>query len=82
MGTVPTKGANISGLAVRRYRDILGISQKDFAARCEVKGLVFDRDTVAKIERGGRYVKDSELVTMAEVLECSPHDLLGWKDFE
>ena len=78
---MPTKNANISGLAVKRYREVLGISQKDFAARCEVQGLAFDRDTVAKIERGARFVKDSELVTMARILECSPHDLLDWKDF-
>ncbi len=67
---------NLIGPKVRQLRDRLGLSQSDFAARCQVKGWDISRDIVAAIEGQVRCVTESEVVMLAAMLEVAPASLL------
>lgn len=69
-------GKNVSGPAIKRYRDKLGLSQEDLAARAQRTGWDIGRGVIAKIETGTRYVDDVELVKIAKLLRVSARDLL------
>lgn len=66
---------NLSGPNVRKYRDQLGISQEELAARCQIAGWDIGRGVIAKIETGTRCVDDIELVKLAKVLGVQIQDL-------
>ena len=65
MATTPK---NIVGPQVRRLRTAAGLSQPALAAACQRRGWDVERDTIAKIEGGTRWVCDSELVELARAL--------------
>lgn len=69
-------GKNMSGPAIKHYRDKLGLSQEELAARAQRSGWDIGRGVVAKIETGTRYVTDVELVRMAKLLRVPARDLL------
>lgn len=60
--------ANIAA-NVRAYREALGISQEDLAARLAEAGFSFSQATVWKVENGQRPVKAAELAALADLLE-------------
>ena len=45
------------------------ISQDLLAARLQVAGLDIDRTAISRIESGGRFLKDSEVLLFAEALK-------------
>jgi transcriptional regulator with XRE-family HTH domain len=73
---------NIAGREIHRLRLSKGLTQEAFAAALQVHGFDMSRNTLAKVESGIRCVSDIELVVFAEVLGCTPNDLLnrGFKD--
>ena len=66
---------NIVGPQVRHRRNQLGLSQNEFAARCQVKGWDVTRDTICDIELQRRWVADFELVNLARHLQIPVDDL-------
>lgn len=75
-GQSDTARRNISGERVRQMRTKKHITQKDFAARVQVLGVILEQDAVSRIERGQRMVQDYELRAMAEVLGVTADWLL------
>jgi hypothetical protein len=69
-------GKNLSGANVRKFRDQLGLSQEEFAAKCQLAGWDIARGVIAKIETGTRCVDDIELVRLARILGVKVQDLL------
>ena len=59
---------NIVGSHVMRIRNQKGWSQADLAAACQRLGWDISRGVVARIEGGVRWVCDSELLHLAEIL--------------
>ena len=60
---------NIVGTAVRRLRNAAGMSQPDFAARCQRLGWDVSREVLAQVESHRRYVTDWEMVVLARALD-------------
>ena len=67
---------NIAGREIQRLRLARNLSQNDLATACQVAGWDISRGTLSKIEAGLRCVSDVELVLLAEVVGCSPNELL------
>ena len=61
---------------MRKIRSQNGLSQHDFAARCQRMGWDLSRDTLAKIELQSRWVADFEVIFLAHALGVSHHALL------
>ena len=70
---------NISGIKIAAVRKSMRISQRQLAERLEEAGLVIDKNAVQRIESGQRFVIDTELQTIARVLNISVSELLGLK---
>lgn len=68
---------NLCGDRVREARLRRRMSQTDLCQRLQLAGIVIERDSLSRIENGGRFVADFEVVTIAEVLEVSVEWLLG-----
>lgn len=67
---------NVSGNNVRIFRERLGLSQEQLAARMQVKGVPLTQKAVSRIETGERVVADYELMLLASVLNTSVQGLL------
>ena len=65
---------NCCGERVREARQKLRLSQTDLAARLQIEGVIMERDSVSRMEKGTRFVADYEIVTLAKVLHVS----VGW----
>ena len=59
---------NVVGPRVRQLRESQGMTQEEFAARCNVNGWDVSRGTVAKIESQVRRVTDEEVAQLAKIL--------------
>ena len=70
-----TTEKNICGPQVARLRNQLGLSQSDFAVKCQLAGWDISRDIVARIEGGVRWVGDFELLELAKILGVEVKDL-------
>lgn len=68
---------NICGDRIREARLKQRLSQSDLCRRLQLAGIPMERDSVSRIENGGRYVADYEVVTIADILEVSVNWLLG-----
>ena len=66
-----------SRLRMARFAQDPVVTQQDLLARLQVKGIVRSESASSKIEKGDRYVRDFELLAMAEVLHVSVLWLLG-----
>lgn len=62
---------NIVGPQVRRLRSEQKLSQPALAVKCQRLGWAIERDTIAKIEAGTRWVGDFELVYLARALKVN-----------
>jgi transcriptional regulator with XRE-family HTH domain len=67
--------ANVIGKEIQKRRYQLGLTQEEFAAKCQLRGLNISRGTVSQIEAQVRCVKDTELFTLASVLDVSTDSL-------
>ena len=65
---------NCCGERVREARQKLRLSQTDLAARLQIEGVIMERDSVSRMEKGTRFIADYEVVTLAKVLHVS----VGW----
>lgn len=64
---------------IRKLREARDWSQSDLAAKCQLAGWDVGRDIIARIEGKIRLVRDSELITLAEVFGVTPNELLPIK---
>jgi transcriptional regulator with XRE-family HTH domain len=62
---------------MKRYRQKLGLSQVDLAARITALGSSMYQQTIAKIESGHRAVRIAEADVIARALETSITDMLS-----
>lgn len=68
---------NICGDRIREARLRRRLSQSDLCSLLQLAGVVVERDTISRMENGGRFVADFEVVTIADILEVSVEWLLG-----
>ncbi len=71
---------NISGDRIHQARTAMRLSQADLAVRMQVNGVAIEREAINKIETGGRFVADYELMVFARVLGVSMEWLTGKKE--
>ncbi len=71
-----TEPKNAVGPRLMSLRTRLGLSQAQFAAKCQLAGWDVSRDIVARIELQIRCVTDIELMTLAGVLRVPVDALL------
>ncbi len=71
-----TEPKNAVGPRLMSLRARLGLSQAQFAAKCQLAGWDVSRDIVARIELQIRCVTDIELMTLAGVLRLPVEALL------
>jgi transcriptional regulator with XRE-family HTH domain len=69
------KLANVVGPQIQKARYALGLTQEEFAGRCQLAGLDISRGTLSQIEARLRCVVDSELYLLAGVLGVSTDSL-------
>jgi transcriptional regulator with XRE-family HTH domain len=74
---ITKKPANDVGSQVRERRKMLGLTQEEFAARCQLHGLDMSRATISQIEARLRAVRDRELKLLAEILGVSTDSLFS-----
>ena len=67
--------ANVVGPQIREARGKLGMTQEQFAARCQLAGLDISRSTLGQVEARLRYVSDEELIVLASLLGVSADHL-------
>lgn len=68
---------NLCGDRVREARVKYRLSQFDLAARLQIEGVMIERDSVSRIEKGTRFVTDYELFMLSKVLGVPILWLLG-----
>jgi len=69
--------ANVVGPQIRQQRNELGLTQEQFAAKCQLNGFDISRATLSQIEAQVRCVKDSELLFFAKTLGVSTDSLFS-----
>jgi transcriptional regulator with XRE-family HTH domain len=62
------------GKNIKKYREALGYTQEDLAARLGYKS----RSTINKIEMGINDISQSKIEEFAKVLNVTPSALMGW----
>jgi transcriptional regulator with XRE-family HTH domain len=67
--------ANVVGTEIQKHRNNLGLTQEQFATKCQLHGLNISRGTVSQIEAQLRCVIDSELFLLASILGVSTESL-------
>ena len=67
--------ANVVGKQIQKWRNEMGLTQEEFAARCQLYGFDVSRGTISQIEAHLRCVRDSELELLADTLGVSVGDL-------
>jgi len=63
------------GEVIYQRRHLKHMSQEDLA-----REVGLSANTIFKYESGAQSPGSDKLVSLAEALECSPNDLLGWGD--
>jgi hypothetical protein len=61
---------NVIGPTIRKVRVSMNpkVSQQDLAGRLAARGIQIDRSVVARMEAGGRSVRDYEIIAVAAAL--------------
>lgn len=60
---------NHIGMNVRKLRENKGLTQEQFAAKCNLIGWDISRGTLAKIESKVRRITDIEVILLARALK-------------
>lgn len=68
---------NICGDRIRLARLAKRLTQADLAARLQIEGIIMERDSISRIEKGTRFIPDYEIPVFSRVLDVSPLWLLG-----
>ncbi len=71
---------NVVSACVKKYRNKLGLSQEQLAARMQTMNVNMDQQMISKIEKNNRQVTDFELACLCKCLEITPNEML--KDFD
>lgn len=71
---------NLIGARVTQARRARNMSQKQLMAQLQTAGVDISSPALSLLEGQKRPVSDIELVTLARLLEVSPHWLLGWEE--
>lgn len=66
---------NCIGIAIRKQRKLLRISQREVADRLEALGLIIDKNAVQRIESGQRFITDIELPYFAKLFDMTIPEL-------
>lgn len=67
---------NICGKNIFKYRNEIGISQRELADKLQLVGLDVDKNAIQRIEAGKRFVTDIEIIALSKVLEKTLEQLL------
>jgi len=70
---------NVSGARIRECRTRRRMSQQEFAAQMQVRGVTIERNCISRIETGARFVTDYELMVISEIFNVSTDWLTGKK---
>ena len=70
---------NVIGLRIRKLRlnHKPPISQEDLAARLAIRGVIFDRSAISRIEAQRRALRDYEILAISDALRVSVAALFG-----
>jgi len=71
---------NVCGKRVKEARKKLNLSQEVLAARLQIGGVIIERDSISRIEKGTRFVADYEVLILSEILKVRPLYLLVLED--
>lgn len=66
---------NICGENIRRIRGEKKLSQAKLSQLLQLEGIVIDRYSICRMEKGERFIADYELYKIARVLEVPMEDL-------
>lgn len=69
---------NVCGTVIAVRRKEMGKSQRQIADMLQLAGLDLDKNAVQRIEAGKRFVTDIELISIAQVLNVTYEQLLGY----
>ena len=77
----PTGERNVVGRRIKeaRLKQTPPVSQEDLAARMAVRGVYFDRSAISRMEAQKRFVRDYEIVAIADALKVPIAWLFGGK---
>ena len=64
------------GNNIRKYREKIGMTQNDLAAKLQINGCDITRSALAKIEVGQRHIYPDELMNIKKILKVSYESLL------
>ncbi|MBR6513317.1 MAG: helix-turn-helix transcriptional regulator [Clostridia bacterium] len=64
------------GNNIRKYREKIGMTQNDLAAKLQINGCDITRSGLAKIEVGQRHIYPDELMNIKKILKVSYESLL------
>ena len=70
---------NICGRRIREARFKRQLTQSDLAAQMQINGVIIERDSISRIEKGTRFVPDYEIGVFAKVLKVDVMWLLNLK---
>lgn len=68
---------NICGENIRRIRGEKKLSQAKLSQLLQLEGIVIDRYSICRMEKGERFIADYEVSKIAKVLEVSVEELFG-----
>ena len=67
---------NVIGRIVREYREIRNLSQKQLSDKLLLLGIDIPKNSIQRLERGERTIRDYELAGLSVVLGVPPTKLL------
>ena len=70
---------NIVGQKIKKIREEMNLSQKDFLAQLQIAVLDLSNSAISKLEGQFRRVTDRELLIISKTLKISVDDLLNQK---
>lgn len=67
---------NAIGNKIKEYRISRNMTQKELAEQLQLYGIDLNKNSLQKVERGDRIIKEYELAVFCKVLNVSADDLL------
>ncbi len=67
---------NICGKNISKFRNKLGISQRELADKLQLVGIDIDKNAIQRIECGKRFVTDIEIVGFSKIFNITLEKLL------
>jgi len=70
---------NIIGRRIREARMRQDVTQEELAARLAAKGVYFDRSAISRMEAEDRFIRDYEILAIADSLKIPVEWFFGRK---